>query len=157
MSNARYSLLCPVQSHWKHRENTLCNSSDSYVCVYDQNERNFIEFCHNNSIIENKGFKVIFRGSIDAETCEKNFYQPFKFNSHGNSGCVYKKSLCTEEGQVIYRNGNSKTDSVCRCDDTKGYAFIHRPQHRCYCVPSKEDWSCYFKKCSPEEFLSKGI
>lgn len=103
------------------------------------------------------GYKVIFRGAIDGKPCERNFYQPFKFNSSGNSGCVYNKSVCTEEGQFIYKNENSQTDRVCRCDDSKGYAFIHRPQHRCYCVPSKEDCSCYFKKCSPGELLSKGI
>ncbi|XP_076072013.1 uncharacterized protein LOC143043718 [Mytilus galloprovincialis] len=101
------------------------------------------------------GYKVIFRGSIDGDPCENNLYQPFKFNSSGNSGCVFKKSVCTEEGQVIYRNGTTQTDTVCRCDDSKGYAFIHRPHHRCYCVPSKEDCSCFFKKYSPDEFLSQ--
>ncbi|CAG2212354.1 unnamed protein product [Mytilus edulis] len=80
-----------------------------------------------------------------------------KISSDGNSGCVYKESLCTEEGQVIYKNGSSTTDSLCRCDNTRGYDFIHRPQHRCYCVQSKEDCSCYFRKCSATEFLSLGI
>ncbi|VDH97229.1 Hypothetical predicted protein [Mytilus galloprovincialis] len=118
------------------------------VCGYEK-DVHIPEFLHR--------YKVIVRGSIDGETCKKNFYQPFKFNSHGNSGCVYKISVCTEEGQVVYRNGNFQTDSVCRCDDSKGYAFICQPQPRCYCVPAEEDCSCYFKKCSPDNILSKGI
>ncbi|CAC5425080.1 unnamed protein product [Mytilus coruscus] len=153
---AFYSFKCPVQSQWRHKAKMKCNSSESYACVYDQNGRNFTEFCSKNAITEKKGFKVIIRGAVDGEHCDWNFYQPFKFNSSGNSRCVYKKSVCTEKGQVIYRKEtNTTTDNLCRCDYTRSYDFIHRPQHRCYCVPSIEDCFCYSKICSSNEYLSQ--
>lgn len=57
MSDTNYNLLCPVQSHWRLRANIKCNSTGSYFCVYDQNDSNFIELCHQNAIIEKKGKK----------------------------------------------------------------------------------------------------
>lgn len=107
------------------------------------------------------GQKLIVSGSINGTLqgsfCENDFYQPFKFLSSKNSRCVYKKSYCSEVGQVIYGNGTRKTDSECRCDYTRGFNFIIRPKHGCYCVPSDEDCSCYSKICPTNYILSPGL
>ena len=39
-------------------------------------------------------------------------------------------------------------DTTCRCDYTKGYTFVTRPKHICYCVPTEEDCSCYRPICA---------
>lgn len=107
------------------------------------------------------GFKLIVSGSkegtLQGDNCNKDFYQPFKFSTSGNSKCIFQKSYCNDEGQVLYRNGTNKTDNVCRCDYTRGYDFIVRPKHRCGCLPSVEDCSCYLKNCSYNEMLSQGM
>lgn len=107
------------------------------------------------------GYKQIVSGSkqgtLDGDLCDKNVYQPFPFNSSGNSRCVYQRSHCSEEGQVIYRDGTNKANTKCRCDNTRGYDFLHRPKNRCFCVPSEEDCSCYLKICSFDGILSPGI
>ncbi|XP_076072010.1 uncharacterized protein LOC143043715 [Mytilus galloprovincialis] len=74
--------------------------------------------------------------------------------SSGNSRCIYKKSFCNEEGQVYSNNGTLKKNRICRCDYTRGYDFVVRPNRRCYCEPSEEDCSCYLKLCSSDEMLS---
>ncbi|XP_052075798.1 uncharacterized protein LOC127713869, partial [Mytilus californianus] len=160
ISEAVFTFQCPVQSHWKHRTEAHCGLADSYFCLFDRfrNDQNFTEFCRGNSDFEAPGQKLIVAGSINGTLqgapCENDFYQPFKFLSSGNSRCAYKKSYCNEEGQVIYGNGTQITDSVCRCDYTRGFNFIIRPKHRCYCVPSDEDCSCYSKICPYNYILS---
>ncbi|XP_071124005.1 uncharacterized protein [Mytilus edulis] len=158
ISEAMYSFQCPVNANWKHREKSLCYSGNSYFCLYDQNEHIFTEFCRNKPDFEAPGQKLIvagsFQGTLQGADCDNDFYQPFQFWSSGNSRCVYKKSYCSEEGQIISSNGTEKTDSVCRCDYTRGFDFIVRPNHRCYCEPAKEDCSCYLKSCSSNEILS---
>lgn len=57
-AHAQYSLLCPVQAHWKHRADTFCKSSGSYFCVYNQNRRNFTEFCSKKAESEKKGITL---------------------------------------------------------------------------------------------------
>ncbi|XP_052075788.1 uncharacterized protein LOC127713858 isoform X2 [Mytilus californianus] len=158
ISTAYFSFQCPVQANWKHREESVCDSGDSYFCLHDQNEHTYTEFCKKHPDIEAPGQKLIvagsFQGTLQGADCDNDFYQPFQFLSSGNSRCVYKKSYCNEEGQIISSNGTVKTDSVCRCDYTRGFDFIVRPKHRCDCVPAKEDCSCYLKLCSSNEMLS---
>lgn len=107
------------------------------------------------------GYKLVVAGSkqgtLDGDLCEKNFYQPFPFNSSGNSRCVYQKSHCSEAGQVIYSNGTTKANIECRCDHMQGYDFLHRPKNLCFCVPSDEDCTCYLKICSSDDILSPGM
>lgn len=95
-------------------------------------------------------------GTLQGADCKNDFYQPFKFLSSGNSRCVYKKSFCSEDGQVAQSNGTLKKDSSCRCDYTRGYDFIVKPKHQCYCEPSEEDCSCYVKLCPSNYILSPG-
>ncbi|CAC5359857.1 unnamed protein product [Mytilus coruscus] len=149
ISDAVFSFQCLVQSHWKHRAETICGSNSTYFCLYDINENNFTEFCKEIPDFEKAGKKLIVAGStqgtIQGANCRNDFYQPFKFWTNESHSCVLTKSYCNEEGQVVYRNETTKEDRSCRCDDTRGFDFIIRPKHRCYCIPSEEDCSCHLK------------
>lgn len=59
LAEAFYSLKCPVQAHWTHRSESLCHSGENYCCLYDQNEKNYIEFCRKNPDFEAPG-NVLF-------------------------------------------------------------------------------------------------
>ncbi|CAC5422511.1 unnamed protein product [Mytilus coruscus] len=161
ISNAVFNFQCPDQSQWKHRANAYCDSFNSYFCLYDRNEKNFTEFCRESPDFETPGYKLLvacsFQGTLDGDSCDHDFYQPFKFLSSGNSRCVHKTSYCNEEGQVVYSNGTVENDILCRCDYTKGYDFIIRPKHPRSCVPSEEDCSCYHKRCSAGYILPPGM
>lgn len=74
----------------------------------------------------------------------------------GYSKCVFSKSTCTEEGQILHSNGTTKTDKTCRCDYTKGYAYVKIPKTTCYCDPTREDCSCYKKPCGENKVLTAG-
>lgn len=105
----------------------------------------------------NLGYKLIIRGSRDGTPCDKKFYQPFKFWTNVTSNCLIRKSECTEEGQITYRNGSSISDTTCRCDYTKGYSFVTTPKDICFCIPSSEDCSCHQKPCQSNQYLTPGI
>jgi hypothetical protein len=90
--------------------------------------------------------------------CRNDRYQPWKFWSYEHNKCVFKKSLCSEEGQLIYSNGTYMVDRSCHCDYTKGYVFVKPPLHQCYCVPSWEECGCLLKQCPNANYvLSQGI
>ncbi|CAC5410853.1 TTN [Mytilus coruscus] len=93
--------------------------------------------------------KNVLRGGLDADTCSLERYQPWpiKFYTNVSTNCIFLKSTCNEEGQVIYDKGNRNTDATCRCDYTRGYDFLVKSLNPCFCVPSKEDCSCYLKTC----------
>lgn len=60
-SEAVYSFQCPVRSHWKHRSKTFCDSDENYLCLYNQNENNFTEFCKEDTEFEGPGkYKYTF-------------------------------------------------------------------------------------------------
>ncbi|CAC5424761.1 unnamed protein product [Mytilus coruscus] len=63
------------------------------------------------------------------------------------SDCIFAKSLCSEEGQIVYEDGSTKDDTTCRCDYTRNYSFIKTPRHFCFCIPTEEDCSCYIQSC----------
>lgn len=103
------------------------------------------------------GYKCVIAGNFDCrKKCVSTRYQPFRFSTNGMSTCSLKKSYCSGEGQIIMSNGSSKSDRRCRCDYTQGYGFITKPEHGCYCVPSKEDCSCYKKRCPAGLIISPG-
>lgn len=76
-------------------------------------------------------------------TCRNERYQPIAFSSYGNSDCVFQKSKCSEEGQVVCNDISLDVDVICRCDYTKGYKFVSNTRNPCYCIPSNEDCSCF--------------
>ena len=109
-------------------------------------------------IIDIAGSKRVYSRNFNRRPCNDTRYQPIKFVTNGNSDCIFRKSLCTEEGQILFTNGTTETDSTCRCDYTQGYAFVTVPRSKCYCRPSEEDCSCYLKKCQGiGYYLSAGI
>lgn len=83
-------------------------------------------------------------------------YQPFKFWSNELSKCVFSKSNCNEVGQIIYNISSPSIDNDCRCDHTRGYAFLHMPKQSCYCTPTQEDCTCYKKLCPSDYSLASG-
>lgn len=95
------------------------------------------------------GRTSVLRGGIDADICPIERYQPWpiNYNTNVSTNCIFLKSACNEEGQVIYSKGNRNTDITCRCDYTRDYDFIVKPRNLCFCVPSEEDCSCYLKLC----------
>lgn len=96
------------------------------------------------------GEKIVFVPFHQAYhmNCREERYQPFKFWANVSSQCVLQKSKCNEIGQVIYYNGTLLEDRLCRCDYKQGFAFVTKPQNRCYCNLAKEDCTCYKKQCS---------
>ena len=69
---------------------------------------------------------------------------------------VYEKSLCNEEGQIVFKNGTKISDRTCRCDYSRGYDFVVKSKDGCECIPSEEDCSCYHKTCQTGFILSLG-
>lgn len=92
-----------------------------------------------------KGYKYVFRPGYDREKCDPSKYQPFIFHRSQQSDCAYQKSTCDEDGQITHSKGTTQTDVLCKCDENKGFAFVNTPKND-YCIPSKEDCSCYRKE-----------
>ncbi|XP_071124951.1 uncharacterized protein [Mytilus edulis] len=138
---------CPSRTEWKLRAASKCNISEGYHCLFDENTNEFGEFCDTRSYNDPAGHKLVLVGDLDRRDCEGTRYQPFSFSTNGMSSCIFEKTNCKEEGQVIHTEGTADSDRQCRCDYTRSYVFIIKPEHSCYCVPSKEDCSCYKKTC----------
>lgn len=73
------------------------------------------------------------------------------------SDCIFAKSICSEEGQLIYEDDSTKDDRACRCDHKKNYSFTKAPRNNCFCLPTEEDCSCNIKSCPVNQTLSAGI
>lgn len=73
----------------------------------------------------------------------KTRYQPIKFRSILNNQCILLKSFCNELGQKLFSVGSTREDTKCYCDYEKGFLYITKPSHPCFCVPAEEDCSCY--------------
>ncbi|XP_052065953.1 uncharacterized protein LOC127705665 [Mytilus californianus] len=143
---------CPSPSEWKIRANWYCNgiTTSRYTCLYNVFNQKYEEACKHEPDLLDLGEEYIISHLPRGEKCKnENKYQPFKLDINVSSECVLRKSLCNEEGQVLFYNGSSKEDRSCRCDFTNSYAFVVRPQHQCKCLPAMEDCSCYVKKCLP--------
>lgn len=112
-----------------------------------------------NDRISPLGKNSVLRGGLDADICSQERYHPWpiKFYTNLSTNCIFRKSVCSEEGQVVSDHGNRNTDTTCGCDYTRGYVFLAKPRNPCVCVPSEEDCSCYLKKCLDHTyFLSPG-
>ncbi|CAC5411134.1 unnamed protein product [Mytilus coruscus] len=147
-----YDLKCPAKAEWRLRANVSCYSEDKYVCLFHLLEKKYEESClgSNQSSI---GSNLVFQPLFNLAECNTDRYQPIVFTTHGNSECVFYKTKCSEEGQVVDSNGTSSNDITCRCDYTKGYAFVSKPKNGCVCIPSEEDCTCFKVECtklSPE-------
>ncbi|VDI82026.1 Hypothetical predicted protein [Mytilus galloprovincialis] len=148
---------CPHSSQWKLRGSGFCNNTYPwYNCLYDENRMQYTEFCRNHPKFQRPGYKFIIRGNLDGKQCEDTYYQPIKFWTNGSSNCIFKKSTCNEEGQVAFNNGNGTSNRKCRCDYTAGYAFVTKPNAKCFCDPEQEDCACYLTTCKPFHLLTPG-
>ncbi|VDI00546.1 Hypothetical predicted protein, partial [Mytilus galloprovincialis] len=146
-----YNIKCPSQANWKFRAQVKCNSTLNYFCLYNSVRGQYVEGC-NGPDWDRKGSKRVFAGDFSRGYCVKQRFQPFVFWTNGSvSDCIFVKSICSEEGQVVYQNNSSKDDRTCRCNYKKSYAFIQKPRNDCYCIPTEEECSCYIKSC-PENY-----
>ncbi|XP_071142530.1 uncharacterized protein [Mytilus edulis] len=142
-----YDLKCPSKAEWRLKGNISCSSEDKYVCLFNLLEEKYMENC-SGSDQSSIGSKPVFQPLFNLAVCDSGKYQPIVFTTHGNSDCIYSKSKCADEGQLVFSNDSSSADTACRCDFTQGYAFVKRPKNRCFCNPSDEDCSCYRSTCT---------
>ncbi|XP_071124059.1 uncharacterized protein [Mytilus edulis] len=147
--------MCPHTSQWSLRSTSLCNKSEpEYLCLFDDNENVYKEICQKNSDTQRPGYEFVIRGELDDKECDKDRYQPIKLTTAGHSRCMFDKSKCSEEGQLVYDNGTIISDRLCRCDYTHSYSFVNASKNNCFCDPSTEDCSCYKMNCPDKLVLS---
>ncbi|XP_076086860.1 uncharacterized protein LOC143057439 [Mytilus galloprovincialis] len=145
---AAFPLKCPEQAQWTIRARSHCPDQSKYSCLKNDLISGYSENCTIFDFLQ-PGRKNVLRGGLDADICSSERYQPWPitFLTNVSNSCIFHKSACSEEGQVVYDNGNRNTDVTCRCDYTRGYEFSIKPRNPCFCVPSEEDCSCYLKMC----------
>ncbi|XP_063425983.1 uncharacterized protein LOC134709764 isoform X2 [Mytilus trossulus] len=139
-----------IRRYWNclHRKEYHCLAID----VIELNT--FREECRTSDWVSKGNYPVIRGENIDYEICSADSYQPVLFRSNAHFKCIYLKSNCSLEGQVEMNVGTTTSDKACRCDYNKGFAFVTRPRNPCACVPSKEDCSCYIKRCAKGQTLN---
>ncbi|XP_076084530.1 uncharacterized protein LOC143055281 [Mytilus galloprovincialis] len=142
-----YDLKCPAKAEWRFKGNISCSSEDKYVCLFNLLEEKHMENCLGLDL-SRIGSKLVLQPLFNLAECDTGRYQPIVFTTHGNSECIFSKSMCADEGQLVFSNDSSSADTACRCDYTQGYAFVTRPTNRCFCNPSDEDCSCYKSTCT---------
>lgn len=101
------------------------------------------ELCHFFFLIGEYPIQDKNSGNLNSENCPGDEFQFEPSWSNEQSRCLFRKSFCNEEGQIIYSDENSSRDRRCVCDYTNGYKFTTYPINRNYCVPFEEDCSCY--------------
>ncbi|CAG2258003.1 unnamed protein product [Mytilus edulis] len=151
-----FDLQCPHLSQRTYRIRSVCNgNSSAYTCLYDTRKKGYIEFCTNRKDnYVSAGLKYVISGTFRNVRCSDGRYQPVRFWSNQSSVCMNLKSECNNFGETVYNNRSSIYDATCRCDYTRGYAFVSEPRNKCLCVPSEEDCSCYNKQCPANTTLS---
>ncbi|VDI74723.1 Hypothetical predicted protein [Mytilus galloprovincialis] len=151
-----FDLKCPHQSQRTARIQSVCNgNSSAYTCLYDTRKKGYVEFCANRKDnYVRAGLKYVISGTFRNVRCSEGRYQPVRFWSNQSSVCMNLKSKCNGFGEIVYNNISSINDATCRCDYTRGYAFVSKPRNKCFCVPLEEDCSCYIKECSTNTSLS---
>lgn len=102
------------------------------------------------------GYKFVLSGNLDRQKCISERLQPFPLSSNDNSQCGIVKSQCSGEGQIVFSDGNTTDDRSCRCNYVKNFAFVTKPKAPCYCIPSQEDCSCYYRTCPIDHYLTSG-
>ncbi|XP_071179589.1 uncharacterized protein [Mytilus edulis] len=145
-ASSGYDFRCPDRSQWKLRAKAVCLAESNYVCLFHILNNYYMEDCI--GIDYSKiGSKLVFQPIFNLAYCNDNRYQPFTFSTQGNAECVFPKSNCNEEGQIVYRTGNESVDVACLCNYKRAYAFITEPKNKCFCIPTMEDCSCYRVNC----------
>ncbi|XP_063408095.1 uncharacterized protein LOC134691480 [Mytilus trossulus] len=147
VTTSGFDLKCPAKAEWRLRAIVSCYSEDKYACLFNLLEEKYMENCSRTDQ-SSIGSKLVFQPLFNLAECNGGRYQPIVFTTHGNSECIYSKSNCNEEGQVVFSNDSSSADTACRCDYAKGYAFVTRPKNSCFCKPSEEDCSCVRVTCT---------
>ncbi|CAG2235184.1 unnamed protein product [Mytilus edulis] len=153
-----FQFKCPEPAQWSLRARGHCTDPAKYFCLRNDLINGYSENCTVFDFLQ-PGRKSVLRGGLDADICSSRRFQPWPITFYTNvsTNCIFLKSICNEEGQLIYRKGNRNLDTSCRCDYTRGYNFLFKPRNSCFCVPSKEDCSCYLKKCPKStDMLSPG-
>ncbi|XP_063419302.1 uncharacterized protein LOC134702146 [Mytilus trossulus] len=143
-----YELKCPAPGHWRLRARKFY-CGQSYVCLLRSPEKSYRETCDGLDY-SSTGSKLVFEPYFNKAGCSYKRYQPFPFSTDGNNKCVYQKSFCNGEGQIVHREGSMINDTTCGCDPSQGYIFVTTPKHNCYCTPSEEDCSCHKLICGNE-------
>lgn len=152
------NINCPDDPLRSLRAKAFCkNSSVSYVCLNNTHSSSAFEECMETERLQFTplGQKFVWTGNRRNVRCEDTRFQPFALWENVSSDCVYIKSLCVEEGQLLNSYDRSTmTDWSCRCDYSKGYSFVLRPENMLLCRPTEEDCTCFIKACQVGEQLS---
>ncbi|VDI55554.1 Hypothetical predicted protein [Mytilus galloprovincialis] len=151
---AAFPLKCPEPAQWSLRARSHCPDPSKYFCLKNDLINGYSENCTVFDFLQ-PGRKHVLRGGLDADPCSSERFQPWPITFYTNvsTDCIFLKSICNEEGQVIYDHGNRNTDITCRCDYTRGYDFIVKPRNPCFCIPSEEDCSCHLKMCQDSRYV----
>ena len=48
-------LQCPAHSQWDYRAKEYCNITENYLCLYDVNEKHFLELCEKDPAYDTAG------------------------------------------------------------------------------------------------------
>ncbi|XP_052074655.1 uncharacterized protein LOC127712327 [Mytilus californianus] len=142
-----YDMKCPVTRQWQYRAKSFCTNETKYVCLFHEMKGSYEERCIGPDGIQ-RGFKLVLRPNVLNSQCDINRYQPIPFLTTENSDCVYRKSVCNDEGLIVHNIGTNASDITCRCDYQRGYTFVIKPKNICYCLPSEEDCSCFLITCA---------
>ncbi|VDI19488.1 Hypothetical predicted protein [Mytilus galloprovincialis] len=107
-----FKLKCPNHSQWSFRARAFCSSDPSkYSCIQNEHIKGYTEGC-SIAQFEKGGMKIILRGNLDAGPCSEVRYQPgqIKFLANVSSECIFSKSKCNEEGQILHDKGSPTQD-----------------------------------------------
>ncbi|VDI79109.1 Hypothetical predicted protein, partial [Mytilus galloprovincialis] len=149
-----FPLKCPEPAQWSMRARGHCPDPSKYFCLKNDLINGYSENCTIFDFLQ-PGRKNVLRGGLDADICSLERFQPWPITYYTNvsTNCIFLKSKCNGEGQIVYGNGTRNSDTSCRCDYTLGYDFLTRPRNQCFCIPSEEDCSCYLKTCPDSTFM----
>ncbi|CAG2193458.1 unnamed protein product [Mytilus edulis] len=140
----------------------VCLNPQTYHCLRVRNnfkQLQFLQTCKYSRTPVPKGEYPIQdknSGNLNSENCPGDEFQFEPSWSNEQSRCLFRKSFCNEEGQIIYSDENSSRDRRCVCDYTNGYKFTTYPINRNYCVPFEEDCSCY-RDIKQEDSYTTGL
>ncbi|CAG2234518.1 unnamed protein product [Mytilus edulis] len=141
-----YDFKCPAQKIETKSKRFLFGRRQ--ICLFVSFARPEIQGKLFRSKRSSIGSNLVFQPRFNIADCNAGRFQPITFTTDGHSECILLKSKCDEEGQVVHSNGTSGHNIACRCDYTKGYAFVSKPGNSCFCKPDVEDCSCFRVKCA---------